>query len=308
MNAMMDRQIRPRLWDAPCPGAEHSKMRAPISSTVSRPFCSAATLGLAAVAYMVFEAQWIRCREVELSVPGLPPEWSGLRVLHLSDVHAGLFPTNERSLQKAVRWATPRAPDLVLLTGDVLGDHRRSRPCLELLTRLRPPLGTFAVTGNHEYGIGKDPLARPRDTSRLWEQVGITLLIDRCVPLPARKGSRIILCGADYLTGGHGLVEADGLATGSDADFPILLIHEPPPAGSPLAKLFPLAFAGHTHGGQLRLPGRDGLEPIHREGGQYLEGVQTWGGGRLVVSRGVGTSFLPFRMLTRPEASLWRLV
>ncbi len=308
MNAMMDRQYRLRLPDARRPSAEHSNVRASISSTVCRPFCWTTTLGLAVVTYMIFEAQWIRCREVELSVPGLPPEWSGLRVLHLSDVHAGLFLTNERSLEKAVRWATPRAPDLVLLTGDVLGDPRRSGPCLELLTRLGPPLGTFAVTGNHEYGIGKDPLARPRDTSQLWEKAGITLLIDRCVPLPARKGSRVILCGADYLTGGHGLAEANGPATESDADFPILLIHEPPPAGSPLAKLFPLAFAGHTHGGQLRLPGRDGLEPIHREGGQYLEGVQAWGDGRLVVSHGVGTSFLPFRMLTRPEASLWRLV
>jgi predicted MPP superfamily phosphohydrolase len=75
-----------------------------------------------------------------------------------------------------------------------------------------------------------------------------------------------------------------------------------------LNKLFPLAFAGHTHGGQLRLPGRNGLGPIHREASQYLEGVLPWNEGRLVVSRGVGTSFLPFRLLTRPEASLWRLV
>lgn len=266
-------------------------------------------------AYMVFEAQWVRCMEADLDVPGLPPAWSGLRVLHLSDVHAGLFPTNERGLQKVVRWAAARAPDLVLLTGDVLGDPRRSSPSLELLARLQPPLGTFAVTGNHEYGIGKDPMARPRDTSHLWAKAGITLLVDRCVSLPAREGSHITLCGADYLSGGFGLiddeigdVDATGLPFGPDSNFPILLIHEPPPAGSPFTRLFPLAFAGHTHGGQLRLPRRNGLEPIHREGGEYLGGVHSWGDGRLVVSRGVGTSFLPFRLLTRPEASLWRLV
>ncbi len=264
---------------------------------------------------MTFEAQWVLCREADLEVPGLPPVWSGLRVLHLSDVHAGLFPTNERSLKKVVRWAVPRAPDLVLLTGDVLGDPRRSAASLGLLARLRPPLGTFAVTGNHEYGIGKDPLARPRDTSHLWNEAGITLLVDRCVCLPAREGSHILLCGADYLTGGFGLLDdfEKGMRTsapriGSDEDFPILLMHEPPPTDSPLTQLFPLAFSGHTHGGQLRVPGRNGLEPIHREAGEYLAGVRAWGESRLVVSRGVGTSFLPFRLFTRPEASLWRLV
>ena len=91
-------------------------------------------------------------------------------------------------------------------------------------------------------------------------------------------------------------------------DFPILLIHVPPPSDSPLAAAFPLAFAGHTHGGQLRLPGPSGLRPLVGEGGEYLSGVHEWGEGQLVISRGVGTSFLPFRLLTRPEATLWRLV
>ena len=90
--------------------------------------------------------------------------------------------------------------------------------------------------------------------------------------------------------------------------FPILLIHEPPPSDSPLAGRFPLAFAGHTHGGQLRIPTASGLRPLVSEQGEFLSGVYEWSGGLLVVSRGVGTSFLPFRLLTRPEATLWRLV
>jgi uncharacterized protein len=305
---MIGSQDRRTFSNSQSSEAEPHRVIASTLCAVPQPVRCAVAVGLTLATYMVYEAQWIRCREGELSVPGLPSEWSGLRVLHLSDVHAGLFPTNERSLAKAVRWAASRAPDLVLLTGDVLGDPRRSRLCLQLLRQLRPPLGTFAVTGNHEYGIGKDPWARPRDTSRLWDEAGITLLRDRCVPLTARKGSRVVICGADHLTGGHGLVQEDDAIIRSDADFLILLIHEPPPEDSPLGKLFPLAFAGHTHGGQLRMPTWSGLEPIHDEEGQYLEGVHTWGLGRLVVSRGVGTSFLPFRLLTRPEASIWRLV
>lgn len=280
--------------------------------TVVRSLGWAAAAGVAAAAYMAFEAQWVECREADLRVSGLPAAWSGLRVLHLSDVHAGLFPTNEHSLEKVVRWAAARDPDLVLLTGDMLGDPERSRTCLEQLTRLQPPLGKFSVTGNHEYGIGKGPLARPRDTNHLWDEAGITLLRDRCVSLPPRDGSRIILCGADYPTGGFGLVDAGPAAASSrvhgTGHFPILLIHEPPTPDSPLARLFPLAFSGHTHGGQLRVPGPSGLAPIHQEEGTYLAGVHAWGEGLLVVSRGIGTSFVPFRLLTRPEATLWRLV
>ena len=278
----------------------------------------AAAVG-AAASYMAFEAQWPRCRRLDLAVPGLPAAWSGVTVLHLSDVHAGLFATNELSLEKVLDWALPLRPDLVFLTGDMLGDRRRSVRCLELLARLRPPLGMFAVAGNHEYGLGKGPLARARDVHDLWIEAGAMLLSDCCAALPPRGGVRLVLCGADYLTAGFGLRELAAVrVTGSaytgpsllgDVDiFPILLIHQPPPRDSPLAALFPLAFAGHTHGGQLRLPGPSGLTPLLGSDSEHLAGVHRWGEGRLVVSRGVGTSFLPFRLLTRPEATLWRLV
>jgi len=92
------------------------------------------------------------------------------------------------------------------------------------------------------------------------------------------------------------------------ATFPVLLVHDPLAAVPSLGELFPLTFAGHTHGGQLRVPGPAGLRPLHMLGDEYLGGVHRWGGGLVVVSRGIGTSFLPLRLFTRPEATLWRLV
>jgi predicted MPP superfamily phosphohydrolase len=276
--------------------------------------------GAMATAYMAFEAQWVCCRQVDLPIPGLPASWSGLTVLHLSDVHAGSFATNELSLAKAVRWAEPLDPDLVFLTGDIVGDPKRSAACLELLSRLHPPLGMFAVTGNHEYGLSKGPFARRRDTHWRWAEAGITLLSDSCVVLPCRGGAGITVCGADYCSGGFGFWAGDGARRTTGAPrppagrpdvqdaFSILLIHEPPAADSPLADLFPLAFAGHTHGGQLRVPWLSGLTPLNDESREYLAGAYAWGAGQLVVSRGIGTGFLPFRLLTRPEATLWRLV
>jgi len=273
------------------------------------PATLAALAAGAAAAYMAYEARWVDYRTADLLVPGLPEPWSGTTVLHLSDVHAGSFALNERNLAKVVDWAGSLSPDLVILTGDTLGELERSRPCLQLLARLEPPLGTFAVTGNHEYGLGKSPLARARDTSSLWQEAGVTLLQDTCVALPPRDGASLLLCGADHLTGGHGLLRSSELSEpAKDSAFPVLLTHAAPSSDSPLAKLFPLAFAGHTHGGQLRVPSGTGLVPLHKEEHQHLSGVHRWGAGLMVVSRGVGVSFLPFRLLTRPEATLWRLV
>lgn len=249
--------------------------------------------------YMLWEAQWLRCREENLSVPGLSPGLKGLRILHLSDVHLGQPGLNLRCLRKAVKWAQEERPDLVLLTGDILGGRFDGSKGLQLLGSLRPALGKFAVTGNHEYGLSKNPFApRPREFD--WAAAGITLLRDECLTLH-HQGEVLTICGADYVTGGHGLDPGnpDGLS--------VLLIHRPPKPEDSLAGRFDLAFAGHTHGGQIRIPTPHGLFAPHRDGLPYLEGVHSWGKGRLILSRGVGTTFLPIRLLTRPEAVIYRL-
>ncbi|MCX8033585.1 MAG: metallophosphoesterase [Thermoleophilia bacterium] len=286
-----------------------------------------AGIGITVPLYLYLEAQWVRLRQLPLHVPGLPRPWSGVTVLHLSDVHAGAFALNMRLLAKAVRWAEEVKPDLVFLTGDILTGGPDDHQCIDLLTRLKPPLGIFAVTGNHEYGITTGFLEQPRNTQPLWKEAGITLLEDTCICLPPRSGASLTICGGDYLTHGCPLLDHPLLRAAKDAAeacspseaqslldpgntslFPILLIHRPPASDSPLARLFPLVFAGHTHGGQLRFPTRSGLRPVHMPRDAYLSGVYQWGKGKLVVSAGLGVSFLPFRLFSRPEATVWRLV
>ena len=171
--------------------------------------------------------------------------------------------------------------------------------CVEILSQLRPRLGMFAVSGNHEYGLSKNPFAhRPQIPE--WEDSGIRMLRDECVAVtPAeRGGARLVVCGADYLTGGHrmrGDLPADG-------DVSLLLIHRPPIPGDGLEGRYTMAFAGHTHGGQIRVPTPWGKVRVHREKLPVVEGIHRWGDGWLAVSAGIGTTFLPFRLATRPEA------
>ena len=99
--------------------------------------------------------------------PDCPPAFEGLTVLHLSDVHAGQPGLNLHTLRKAVEWGVSVEPDLVVLTGDIMGGGRGRRECLELLSLLRPRLGAYAVTGNHEYGLSKNPFAHRPSRTRL---------------------------------------------------------------------------------------------------------------------------------------------
>ena len=262
-----------------------------------------AAAGLAAAAYMAFEAQWLATREATLDIPGLAADLDGLSILHVSDVHAGQPGLNLWTLSRAVSWARARDPDLVVLTGDIVGAGRGGRRCVEILSELRPRLGMFAVSGNHEYGLSKNPFAhRPQIPS--WENSGIRMLRDECVALtPRTDGARLVVCGADYLTGGHRM-RGDLPAAG---DVSLLLIHRPPVPGDGLEGRYTMAFAGHTHGGQIRVPTPWGKVRVHQEKLPYVEGIHRWGDGWLAISAGIGTTFLPFRLATRPEVLLYRL-
>jgi len=137
-----------------------------------------------------------------------------------------------------------------------------------------------------------------------WEDSDIRMLRDECVAVtPGTDGARLVICGADYLTGGHRM--RGDLPT--DGDVSLLLIHRPPVPGDDLERRYTLAFAGHTHGGQIRVPTPWGKVRVHREKLPFIQGIHRWGDGWLAVSAGIGTTFLPFRLATRPEVLLYRL-
>jgi hypothetical protein len=290
---------------------------------------AAAATGAAAAAYMLYESQWLSCRRSSLEVPDLPPWLEGFSILHLSDVHAGQVGLNLRTLRKAVYWARTQKVDLAVLTGDILGGVRGHARCLELLGRLEASYGIIAVPGNHEYGLSKNPFVH-RACGQEWAGAGVSLLRDSYVDLTiggggddggdgaaeggeGAEGGTVRVWGADYITGGFPLkAMLNSRASGAGADtserpYDILLTHRPPLPGDELAGHFSLTFAGHTHGGQIRLPTPKGLMALHREALPYIEGVHDCGGSPLVISRGVGTSFLPFRLFTRPRADLYTL-
>jgi uncharacterized protein len=255
----------------------------------------------AAAAWSLWEAQWVELVERDVAVPRLPPELDGFRVLHLSDFHLGTRSLNARALERATDWASRKELDLVAITGDLVS-RPRGRSALEsALTRLRARHGVFAVLGNHDVAVTRDPFSRPADLARV-EDLGARLLEHEAAEV-AVGGRLVQVVGADPRRRHLGLGE---LANGR-ADLRILLAHFPDDVDRLPSGAYQLVLAGHLHGGQICLPAPGGKLRLAHPRAAYWEGVFERPGGTLHVSRGLGTTFVPFRFLARPEATILTL-
>ncbi len=260
--------------------------------------------GIAAAAlggWSLWEAQWVERGDADVALPALAQPLDGLRVLHLSDLHLGTLSLGGRALEQAVRWAEETRPDLVAVSGDLVTRRGGKRRLLEALARLHPPHGVFAVLGNHDVDDSRDPFRRPTDLSDLHE-VGTVLLRDDERTL--RRGqARIQVVGVSpetFRSGGARPAErAD-----ARADLRILICHYPDIVRTLPAGAFHLVLAGHYHGGQICIPSPWGKLRLKDLRANYWEGLFATPAGALHVSRGLGTSLVPFRLLARPEATL----
>ena len=225
---------------------------------------------------------------------GLPP----LRIAFASDFHAGGF-TDQRILVDACQKLTALAPDVLLLGGDYVSirakDIRRLTP---LLAAIPAAYGKFGVFGNHDlksnHGIVRSEL----------ERAGVRLLTNEHVRLNGLFDD-ISICGLDDPT--HGAPRAD-LAMDEATDTRVVVVHSPDAMHTIGDRPFDLALAGHTHGGQVRLPWGP---PIVVPGGplnrRYCAGHFDVGHEApriLLVSHGVGCSGVPVRTFASPEVHL----
>jgi uncharacterized protein len=260
----------------------------PPARRILHPLGAAAAAGLG---WALFEAQWLELTQMDVPLERLPAELDGLTILHLSDFHLGTVSLNGRALEQAVRWAEQNSIDLVLLTGDLLSRARGERRLRRALARLRARYGIYSVLGNHDVDAARHVLG-----GGLLENTSVTLEI---------AGKRLQLAGGDPSPGWKGR----DLARLGDpsADLSILLFHYPDvtqwlPPGS-----YDLIVAGHLHGGQICLPTPRGKLRLEHLRAHHWEGLHETPAGMLHVSRGTGTSFVPFRFLARPEATKLRL-
>jgi len=250
-----------------------------------------ALTGTAAYGY-AYERHRVAVTRADLAVPRLPPGLAGFRIALLTDVHRS--ETVDRPfVERAVDLALDAAPDLVVLGGDFVSwaDRRYMGDVAEALGRLWAPHGVFAVLGNHD-----DDRVMPAALARN----GVTVLRDARARLVV-SGERLDLIGLRYWTRDPESLAriARGAAPGT-----ILLAHDPRRLRAAAGLGIPLVLSGHTHGGQVLVPGLGAIAarkfPVVYGTGRDRDTV-------IFVSRGIGTVYVPVRFNCPPEVAVLTL-
>ena len=252
----------------------------------------------------------LQVKKLTIPVEGLPHEFAGLKIAHISDLH-GRALSPDGTLARAIREAQV---DFVTISGDFV-THRvqEIKAFLPFLGALSTEMPIYAVSGNHDHDAGWDEVAAEL------KGVGVTVLDDAHVVLQ-RQAARVYVVGVRDPFSGRGNL-AQAMPPESPNEVCLLLAHSPSyfeafaKAGRfreerAILRRVALTLCGHTHGGQVKLPlvgaitnGSRRLFPR-----DYIEGLSWEGTGWLYISRGIGWVILPLRFLSRPEVAIITLV
>ncbi|WP_234082742.1 metallophosphoesterase [Azonexus sp. R2A61] len=251
-----------------------------------------------------FEPGWVQQRDLQLS----PANWTGqpLRIAMASDLHVGAPHAGIDALRRLVDRINAARPDLILLPGDFViqgipgGETVAPERIAGELARLQAPLGVFATLGNHDWWHGGG------DVRQALEDAGIRVLENSAVALPTtgdRQPLWLVGIGDDMT--GHAQ-PATAFTSVPPGTASIVMMHDPANAPELPASTL-VAFAGHTHGGQVRLPFFGALIVPGRSPRAHAYGwipdapAPTW------VSAGIGTSTFPIRFNCPPEFVILQL-
>jgi predicted MPP superfamily phosphohydrolase len=238
---------------------------------------------------IAYERHRIGVTEAALPVSGLPVALDGLRIALLTDIHHSQL-VGPDDVTEAVQIALAARPDLIVLGGDYVtfGDRAFVGPVADLLAPLQAPHGVFAILGNHD---------DDKDMPAALARQGFTVLKDQRTRV-ALRGEALELAGIRFWT----RRPADITRVLRDAqDTVLLLAHDPRRLTEAAALNVPAVLSGHTHGGQVVLPG---VGAIAKSRFPILAGT---GGSRntsIFVSRGIGTVYVPIRINCPPEVAV----
>ena len=272
-----ERQVSSRLPQANGPREWRSVVRRAVGALV-----------VFSVVCVVVDACFVEPDDVVLEVASIHANVrASLVVAHLSDLHAGELGVRE---SRAIALLEAAHPDLVVVTGDVV-DGGTLEPARAFFQKLHAPLGVLVVRGNWEHW------RPPPDERAFYASVGAKLLVNEGLAI---RDDVWVAGLEDESSATPDLAKA--LVGAPSTGMKIGLFHSPSFFDRASAS-FQFAFAGHTHGGQVRIPFM--APPWLPDGsGRFVSGFYTRGGSQMHVSRGIGTSIAPIRFACKPEVTV----
>lgn len=237
-------------------------------------------------------------RRVDVNVPGLAPEFEGLRIAQLSDLHVGPH-TSRRFLGRVVSATTELEPDMIAVTGDLIDDRAEDvASYARALGSLAAPLGVYMIPGNHDVYAGWDDVERNLIEAKL----GTVLVNDMRI---IRRGDALLALVGTGDPAGRARSAPDverALASVPEGATVIAFAHNPALWPSLAKRGVALTLSGHTHWGQFALPklGWSLASPFL----DHAMGAHIDQDALLYISPGTGYWGIPFRLGASPEITL----
>jgi len=240
----------------------------------------------------LYERHHIEVTRATLAVSGLSDVLAGLRLGFITDFHRSET-VPHRLVERAVQLLVAEQPDLIILGGDYVtwGDREFVQPAADALAGLSAPAGVFAILGNHD---------DDHDMPAALTARGFTVLRDARTQIRVRN-TPLDLVGIRYWT--RRVEDLSRLMRGASPNA-ILLAHTPTRLLEAASLAIPLVISGHTHGGQIVLPG---LGPVAARRFPVIAGTGRRENTTIFVSRGVGTVYVPVRLNCPPEVAILTL-
>ncbi|HZL83039.1 MAG TPA: metallophosphoesterase [Candidatus Deferrimicrobium sp.] len=264
-----------------------------------------ALAGAAAVEGFLREPFQLDVTRLTIVSPRLPAGFDGLKIAQLSDLHLHHI---SRAYRTAIDVIRRERPHLVVITGDLVDCPEETSACIAFLSELRAAarVPVVVVPGNWDHRAFPTKRSIAAWHKRFQAETGIRVLVNQNVVL-RRGGDHMWLVGTDDPYFGHADLDASFKGV-PDTAFALVLTHAPEAfeelAERPAARL---VLAGHTHGGQVRLPFIGAVRVPSRYGTRFAHGLFKLGDTLFYVNAGMGMSHLPIRFLCRPELTVLTL-
>jgi len=244
--------------------------------------------------YGVVESWHVRLERVVVRYQSLPPAVRGLTILQISDLHSR---SSLRSKREVAEMLSGLSADLLVITGDFRQAGGSADVAIQgasiVVDAVRGRMPVYAVSGNHDLP----------PTMKQLSQNGIVVLDNTAQSI--RPG--VWIAGWNPYVRGHPSLDAV-LGRVPNDSFLILLSHSPDVVLGSASARAGLILCGHTHGGQIRLPGCRPWLTLTRLGTKYFHGLYPWGAGFLYINPGIGTTMIPLRVYATPEITHLTLV
>ncbi|EAZ90824.1 metallophosphoesterase [Crocosphaera chwakensis] len=285
------------------------------------------TLGIVGIIALLVIWSFIEPRILNIenetaTIPNLPNSWSGQQIAQLTDFQIGLWGDNRGTARRSIAKIVEAKPAIALISGDFLY-HPGSNIESEIETTIdiiRPlvdaGIPTYAVLGNHDYGMSSrkaQPSTEQAEKLEIaLEKAGIQVLENETVKLELPNSNEpLYLVGVGSLWASRDNVK-QSLNTIDNNSPRIVMMHNPDTFEQFPANSAPLAVAGHTHGGQVRIPGFPQWswlrftqkDKVYADG--WAKGFGT-SGNQLYVNPGIGMSIAPIRLFCPPELTFFTL-